>query len=419
MKITAIPTNEVQRGDCLDLLAKLPDQSVDLIYLDPPFGTQKQQTQTNRKGTKTITYEDKWGSTAEYIAWLSARLVQCRRVLKNTGALMLHCDWRMSHRIRVLLDDLMGENNFRNEIIWSYRRWTNVQNSLQRLHQTIFYYGRSDQHMMNSILVDYSPTTNLDQIWQARSRDDRGKSVYATDEEGRHVPYSKAKNGVPLGDVWEIPYLNPKARERTGYPTQKPIELLLRVLDVASKPGDLVLDPFCGSGTTPVAAMLSGRSYLGFDVSDEAIKLTLDRLSNPIVSESVVTKEGRDGFLNKSSNLDVRRVLSALDARVVERNKNLDGILSNVPAGLQIGVRILLDAEDQDAAEHAFTATLIKKRFSGGLLIRGETSQISLFAEKTTKNGPVPIFVADCTEALESPERLRCSLLDLLKQEAL
>lgn len=417
MNLATVPTNEVMRGDCLDLLATLPEKSIDLIYLDPPFGTQKQQMQTNRKGTKTITYEDRWDSPAEYISWLSVRLIECRRVLKDTGAMMVHCDWRMSHRIRLLMDDLMGEHNFRNEIIWSYRRWTNVQNSLQRLHQTIFYYGCTTDHLMNPILVEYSPTTNLDQIWQARSRDHRGKSVYATDEDGYHTPYSKAKNGVPLGDVWEIPYLNPKARERTGYPTQKPVELLRRVIELASKPGDLVLDPFCGSGTTLVAALLSGRSYLGFDASKDAINLTLERLSNPIVSESVVTKEGRDGFLNKSTNLDVSRVLSALDARVVERNKNLDGILSNVPQGLQIGVRVLVDGQDQDA-EQGFVATLSKKRFSGGLLIRAE-SQMSLFGHcNPCENSNVPIVVSDYSQALRSPDSVRRLLFNLLKQKA-
>ncbi len=415
MKLKVAPTNKVEKGDCLDLLAKLPDKSVNLIYLDPPFGTQKQQAQTNRQGTVKITYQDKWQSPAKYIEWLSERIVQCRRVLKDTGAIMVHCDWRMSHRIKVLLDDVLGEDNFRNEIIWSYKRWTNVQNSLQRLHQSIFYYGISDKHVMNAIMIDYSPTTNIDQIWQARSRDHRGKSVYATDEDGQHKVYSKGKNGVLLGDVWDIPYLNPKAKERTGYPTQKPVELLMRVLEVASKPGDLVLDPCCGSGTTLVAAMLSARSYLGFDISEEAVNLTMERLRNPVVSESVVTRQGgRDSFLNKSSNLDVSRILNALDARVVERNSNLDGMMSNLPAGLQVGVRVVLD-EDDFAAEQGFAATLLKKRFSCGVLIRTQKGQISLF-EKVAKTLSVPILVLESRDVLKNPERVRESVLQLLKQ---
>lgn len=410
--------NRVTKGDCLDLLTELPNHCVDLIYLDPPFGTQKKQTQTNRAGDKTIAYEDRWDSTEHYMQWLADRLVQCKRVLKESGAMMVHCDWRMSHRIRVLLDDVMGEENFRNEIIWSYRRWTNIQNSLQRLHQTIFYYARSSQHDMNVIQVDYSPTTNIDQIWQARSRDDRGKSIYAKDENGREVPYGKSKDGVPLGDVWEIPFLNPKAKERTGYPTQKPVELLLRILEVASSPGNLVLDPFCGSGTTLVAAKLSGRSFIGFDVSEEAIALAGERLQTPVVSDSVVTREGREYFLEKSSNEEIRKVLKALNARTVERNKNLDGVLAQVPAGVQIGVRVILDAATSDndsEQDKLFADTLSKKQFSAGLLIKHgvvvDEPQLKLCS------GNPPIVVASYADALQSPEDVRSSVMALLSKD--
>ena len=125
--------------------------------------------------------------------------------------------------------------------------------------------------------TDYSETTNVDQILQDRVRDENGKSKYKTDGNGV-VVMGQAKKGVPLSDVWEIPYLNPKAKERVGYPTQKPIILLEQIIKLVTDEGDLVLDPFAGSGTTLVAAKMLNRNYLGFDISKDAVELTNSRL---------------------------------------------------------------------------------------------------------------------------------------------
>jgi site-specific DNA-methyltransferase (adenine-specific) len=125
---------------------------------------------------------------------------------------------------------VFGPANFRNEIIWSYRRWTNSTDFLQRSHQSIYFYAKSKETKINQLTEPYSPTTNLDQIWQKRTRSEDGKSITKRDANGDYEPLNRAKSGVPLRDVWDIPYLNPTAKERVGYPTQKPVELLERIV---------------------------------------------------------------------------------------------------------------------------------------------------------------------------------------------
>ncbi len=164
-----------------------------------------------------------------------------------------------------LLDEVFGSENFRSEIIWHYRRWSNSQRGLLPAHQTILYYSKTDTYTFNEKLTEYSLATNVDQILQRRSRDDSNKSVYDRDENG-NVVSNGPKRGVPLSDVWDIPFLNPKAKERTGYPTQKPLLLLERIISLATNEGDCVLDPFCGSGTTLVAAQSLNRTAMGVDV---------------------------------------------------------------------------------------------------------------------------------------------------------
>jgi site-specific DNA-methyltransferase (adenine-specific) len=138
------------------------------------------------------------------------------------------------------MDKVFGRENFQSEIIWSYKRWSNAKKGLLNAHQVIFFYSKTKNFKFNTLYTDYSATTNLDQILQDRERDENGKSVYKKDENG-NVVLGKEKKGVPLSDVWEIPYLNPKAKERTGYPTQKPVLLLNQILNIVTHEGDLVV----------------------------------------------------------------------------------------------------------------------------------------------------------------------------------
>jgi site-specific DNA-methyltransferase (adenine-specific) len=369
-----VRSHEAICGDAVALLRRVQAESVDLIYLDPPFGTGATRRARQRHTGMKADFEDRWTSVPDYIAWLRTILEPATLTLKQAGALFLHCDWRVAHHVRVLLDELLGAANFRNEIIWHYRRWTAPSASLQRLHQTIYYYARSPAHTPTVPLTPYSPATNLDQIWQARARSAEAVCVYARD--GDSPRNNGAKRGVPLGDVWELPALNPKARERVGYPTQKPLALLERIVALASDDDGLVLDPCCGSGTALVAAKLLGRRALGFDVAPRAIELARERLAAPIKSSSRVT-DGRDAFERRWASGDYARTLTLLGAHPVQRNSVIHGYLS--PAGLEhVGfpsdwsVPVALvegAAEDVSGWMRALGGLVAAKRSHAGLLL--------------------------------------------------
>jgi site-specific DNA-methyltransferase (adenine-specific) len=346
---------QVHKGDCLEILRDFDDESSDLIYLDPPFFTQKTHTLGTRDRKREFSFEDLWSSHTEYAQFIRERLEQMWRVLSCTGSLFFHCDRNASHIIRALLDDVFGTDMFRSEIIWYYRRWSNAQKGLLPAHQTIYYYTKSDEYTFDTFYQDYSASTNVDQILQRRKRDETGKAVYETDEHGRIVP-NGGKKGVPLRDVWDIPYLNPKARERTGYPTQKPLLLLERIIKIASNKDDVVLDPFCGSGTTLVAAVSLNRQAIGIDISDDALEITRKRLEHPVKTESRLFQQGRDSYRNADEK--ALSLLCGLEYAPVQRNSGIDAILKQDLNGKPILVRVQrLDETILEAANRLYKAS--------------------------------------------------------------
>ncbi len=220
--------NKIIHGDCVEKLQDIEANKVDLIYFDPPFFTQRKHTLKTKDNSKTFEFNDKYNSIQEYLELIERSLIESKRVLKNTGSVFLHCDKTASHNIRLILDKVFSRDNFQSEIIWAYKRWSNAKKGLLNSHQVIFFYSKTQDFKFNTIYTDYSATTNLDQILQDRERDENGKATYKKDKNG-NVILGKEKKGVPLSDVWEIPYLNPKAKERTGYPTQKPVLLLNQI----------------------------------------------------------------------------------------------------------------------------------------------------------------------------------------------
>ncbi len=368
---------EVLQGDCLVELKKLKSSSVDLVYLDPPFFTQKRHTLKTRDNTKTYSFDDSWDSVEDYRNYIKERLIECRRMLKPTGSIFLHCDKTASHHLRIALDEVFGASNFQSEIIWSYRRWSNSKKGLLNSHQVIFFYSKTSDFKFNQMFSAYSPTTNIDQIFQKRVRDENGKTKYKITETGNSELVDN-KTGVPLSDVWEIPYLNPKAKERIGYPTQKPILLLEQILKLASDEGDVVLDPFCGSGTTLVAAKLLNRQYIGIDVSEEAVTLTKDRLANPIKSESNLLKNGKDSYKNQSA--DIISILEKIDAEPVQRNKGIDGFLKINGKMKPIPVRVQRNNETLEGAKKLLMKAIGSNNFKRAVLLKtNSSSELSLF----------------------------------------
>ena len=332
--------------DCLSAMKRLSDNSVDMVYMDPPFFTQKTHTLSNASGIR-YEFSDVWDSREEYLKFIKERLIECKRVMNAKASIFLHCDTAASHHLRVLLDDVFGESNFRSEIIWTYKRWSNSKKGLLPGHQTIFFYSKTKDYIFNTFYGDYSPTTNLDQILQARERDARGKAKYKYDSNGSIV-LGKEKKGVPLSDVWEIPFLNPKAKERTGYPTQKPIELLEKIIKISTSEGATVLDPFCGSGTTLVAAHLLNRRYIGIDINPDAITLSEKRLEMPFKTESTLLKVGSGAYQTKSQR--ELSILQQFDCDIVQRNKGIDAFLKKYYLGKPVALRIQKENESFEDA---------------------------------------------------------------------
>lgn len=334
--------------DCLTKLKEAPADCVDLVYIDPPFFSQVNHKAKTRDNTQEYQFSDKWLDMKEYKSFIEERVRECKRVLKNTGSIFVHCDSSASHHLRLILDDVFGANNFQSEIIWAYRRWSNSKRGLLNAHQTIYFYSKSEKYKFNTLYTDYSPTTNIDQILQERERDEHGKSAYKKDNEGK-VVLGKEKKGVPLSNVWEIPYLNPKAAERTGYPTQKPILLLEKIIEIATDKGDIVLDPMCGSGTTLVAAKLLQRHWIGIDKEPQAIELTRARLDNPQKTVSRLLEVGKEAYLNQDDQ--TKKILDCIDALVVQRNNGIDGFLKSYYRGTPVAVRVQKENETLEEAK--------------------------------------------------------------------
>jgi site-specific DNA-methyltransferase (adenine-specific) len=338
---------EIHLGDCLEIMKKLKDKSVDMIYLDPPFFTNRKHSLSSRDRNSHYSFDDIWGSHKMYAEFMQIRLVEAKRILKDTGSIFIHCDKSANHILRFIGEDVFGEQNFLSEIIWSYKRWSNSANNLTPNHQTILFFSKTEKYKFNKIYTEYSETTNIDQILQKRSRDKHNKSIYARDIDGSMIS-SDEKKGVPLADVWEIPFLNPKAKERTGYPTQKPILLLERIIEISTNQGDVVLDPFCGSGTTLVAAKMKGRKSIGIDISQEAINLTKSRLETLVKTESALLQKGRASYINADERS--LAILSGLDTLPVHRNAGIDAILRRnyltkpVPIRVQRGNETIVEA---------------------------------------------------------------------------
>ena len=380
-------------GDCKNILRDIATESIDMVYLDPPFFTQRIHHQRTRNNEEEYSFSDNWDSIEHYAVFMKERIQECHRVLKKDGNLFLHCGKNASHHLRMILDDVFGVNNFRNEIVWSYKRWTSSKSALQSQHQTIYFYGKTKFSKFITLYTDYSASTNVDQILQERKRDSNGKSIYKTNQQGEIV-WGKAKKGVALGDVWEIPYLNPKANERVGYPTQKPILLLERIIDISTDVNDMVLDPFCGSGTTLVAAKLRGRRFMGIDISEDACSITRNRIEHPIKTASSLMAKGSGFYLTKSPKEN--SILASLEAIPVQRNSGIDGFLRIHQGGQAIPVKIQSRDETLFQAEAKLVQAAKKRNCRYMILIRTHDDYGNGLLGQPMRDGRV--FIIDSLE---------------------
>ena len=286
--IAGDPRYTVLQGDnaaVLGTLSHQPSVPVTLVYMDPPFFTGRQHLQVVRgrdAGGQIVresepAFDDRWESLSEYLEELHVRLVAARDLLSPDGSLVLHVDPKTSHYARVLLDEVFGPECFASEIVWRYRRWPAKTPNYQRVHDVLLRYVRDAKAKpkFNQLYEPLAPSTLA--TWGTK------KQLALYDKSGRRRCSSttaETSPGVPLGDVWDIGIVAPVARERTGYPTQKPEALLSRIVESLTSAGDWVLDPYLGSGTTLAVCARLGRSAIGIDDNPASIDLTCKRLAD-------------------------------------------------------------------------------------------------------------------------------------------
>lgn len=370
----SVSTRLVQ-GDCLECLPAVANGSVRLVYWDPPFFSQKVHRLSQRAGGREFSFSDRWANEGEYSKFIGLGLELMHCTLQSNGSLFFHCDRRATHIARMQLERVFGADNFRAEVIWTYRRWSNSKRALLPAHQTLFYFSKSAEYVFHQSYGDYSPATNVEQLLQKRVRDGRGKAVYERDIAGQVVAEG-GKQGVPLSDVWDIPYLNPKAKERVGYPTQKPLLLLERIVSLTTDPGDVVLDPCCGSGTTLVAAFLLGRSAIGIDQSAEAIALSETRLANPIRTSSRLMQQGRQSYWRMDT--EVQRQLQGLDCIPVQRHAAIDALLRQEPGKTVVPIRVQRPSETLLQCSEILAAASQSKKANHLIVIASESQEQAL-----------------------------------------
>ena len=362
--------NALFYGDCLHNLRKyVGDETVDGCYLDPPFNSDANYNrpfQSKEKGKQkkppAMAFHDMWhwdeaaqrayerllaSPRAEianmarglylllgekpmtaYCFYMAERLLEIHRVLKPTGSVYLHCDATASHYLKVMLDAVFGEGNFRNEIVWFYdNRLSRKSAQFSRLHDTLLLYGKT-REAKHTLIYDERWTPSPTQERRlARGYEFRKGALLIYDEvkfaqsgldESQYPRVYRAKAGQPpLGDVWTIPILNPMAKERLGYPTQKPLALLERVITASSNEGDVILDPFCGCGTTLHAAHKLNRRWLGMDISYGAINVVKERLQDAFADEELRLGNGFSLY-NTPTSYEEAVQLAELEAQEVQ-----------------------------------------------------------------------------------------------------
>jgi site-specific DNA-methyltransferase (adenine-specific) len=263
-------TNCVHHGQALDFLQSLDDSSVDLIYTDPPFGTGDMQTMSRKKaGTiiSKIEYSDKFSN---YMEFLEPHLWEMHRVLKDTGTMYLHLDWRWVHYAKVVCDEIFGYDNFLNEIIWSYNFGGRGKDRFPQKHDTILVYAKElGKHTFNWDDIDRIPYAAPALQYAGRTKEEAEKRI--------------AEGQVPT-DVWSMSIVGTASKERNGYPNQKPLKLIKRIITASSNPNDIVIDPFVGSGSTAGAAIEMDRRFIVNDASQHAIDTMKKRFANNSVN---------------------------------------------------------------------------------------------------------------------------------------
>jgi DNA modification methylase len=286
-----VDTNIIYCGDCLIKLKDIPDNSIDLIYIDPPFSSNRNYVAFWQEQEKRH-FEDRFENVSAYIEYMKPRLKELYRILKPTGSFYYHCDWHASHYIKAMLDrdDLFGYSNFKNEIIWYYGAGGRGHKKFGRKHDTILFYTKqASGYTFNDREIRVEMKAGKSSFGGRLETDETGRKYRLVWGTGRKKLYKYyLDEGKIPEDVWEIPSIQSQDNERLGYPTQKPETLLERIIKASSNEGDIVLDAFCGCGTTIAVAQRLKRRWIGIDISPTACRVMGERL------EAMGLKQNKD-----------------------------------------------------------------------------------------------------------------------------
>ena len=315
-----IKPSTIFTADNLPILRGMDSKSVDLIYLDPPFNSNRNYAAPIGSKAAGAEFKDVWtlddtddawwGELADahpvlyrvidaagaaggkknkaYCIYMAVRILEMHRVLKSTGSIYLHCDPTMSHSLKLILDAIFGANNFRNEIVWSYSGWNrHLKNKFESRHDLIYLYAKGKATLFNGYSRPWeSEKEYIEKRRQKVHKDEQGRTYLLSDAGGgkRAKRYldDAMKYGSPVASVWAIDKINNSSKERTGYPTQKPLALLQCIIKASSNEGDVVLDPFCGCATACLAAESLRRRWIGIDISAKAFELINVRLDKEL-----------------------------------------------------------------------------------------------------------------------------------------
>jgi DNA modification methylase len=398
------------------VLSRFPDESIDLVYADPPFFSDRYYEILWGDGYEIRAFEDRWkGGINNYVEWMVPKLEQCKRVLKKTGTMYLHCDWHSSHYLKVEMDRIFGLSNFINEIVW--KRSVAHSDARQgakhygRLHDTLLFYAKDKEYTWNQQYVPFSedyvnkfykfiePNTNrrymLDNI-SGPGGSSKGNPMYEflgvkrywryskeTMEklygEGRIVQTKKGNvprykryldemKGIPLQDLWDDIRPISTSKESLGYPTQKPEKLLERIIETSSNPLDVVLDPFCGCGTAIFVSHQKGRKWVGVDVSPTACDLMERRMRKLHVSPNMMGMPLTEDDLRKVAPFEFQNwVVKRLYGRVTARKSGDMGIDGTTFEGIPIQVK-----QSDDVGRNVvdnFETAIRRKRKATGIIV--------------------------------------------------
>lgn len=387
MKNNGLTKNLLICGDNLNALDDLIKKGIqaDLIYLDPPFFSNRHYEIVWGDEAEVRSFKDRWaGGINVYIEWMKERVVKMYDVLKDTGSFYLHCDWHAGHFLKIMLDDVFGYHNFRNEIIWDYTfRLMDLPNFFNRKHDTIFFYTKTANNYFKMPKVPWTRNEIIANRKQKVHIDKEGdECIWMPGGKGHSKNKLKKikeiiKEGKAISDVWQIPIISSSAKERLGYPTQKPEALLERIVEASSKKGDIVLDPFAGCGTTMAVSQKLRRKWIGIDISPTAINLVEKRVEKlgaskgndfEIIGMPTTLKELRDLEPFEFQNWAINE-MKAKQSKKLSSDFGLDGHIEKSLYSEEAGIQVKQSDKVGRNAIDNFETALQRKGYKRGYII--------------------------------------------------